>query len=167
MLECSAARALEVVGESWSLLILRDALFRGYTRFGDFERSLGIAPNILAKRLEGFVAAGVSRAPFRFMAIHAIELHLNGALLASEQGPAALRRMHHDLGSKVDLVVAAGLKLRRRTGVPPQPLDHPRIPVDALRPPGVGFVAVEQALGDPRGGVGQGHPARGTEDQTN
>lgn len=59
--ECSAARALEVVGERWSLLILRDALFRGYTRFGDFERSLEIAPNILAKRLEGFVAAVVSR----------------------------------------------------------------------------------------------------------
>jgi DNA-binding HxlR family transcriptional regulator len=54
---CSAARALEVVGERWSLLILRDALFRGMTRFSDFERSLGIAPNILAKRLEVFVAA--------------------------------------------------------------------------------------------------------------
>lgn len=54
---CSAARALELVGERWSLLILRDALFRGYTRFSEFERSLGIAPNVLAKRLEAFVAA--------------------------------------------------------------------------------------------------------------
>jgi DNA-binding HxlR family transcriptional regulator len=56
---CSAARALEVVGERWSLLILRDALFRGITRFSDFERSLGIASNILATRLEEFVAAGL------------------------------------------------------------------------------------------------------------
>ena len=56
---CSAARALEVVGERWSLLILRDALFRGMTRFSEFERSLGLAPNVLAKRLEGFVAAGL------------------------------------------------------------------------------------------------------------
>jgi DNA-binding HxlR family transcriptional regulator len=56
---CSAARALEVVGERWSLLILRDALFRGKTRFSEFERSLGLAPNVLAKRLEGFVAAGI------------------------------------------------------------------------------------------------------------
>jgi DNA-binding HxlR family transcriptional regulator len=56
---CSAARALEVVGERWSLLILRDALFRGMTRFSEFERSLGLAPNVLAKRLEGFVASGL------------------------------------------------------------------------------------------------------------
>lgn len=56
---CSAAGALELVGERWSLLILRDALFRGFTRFSDFERSLGIAPNILTKRLESFVADGL------------------------------------------------------------------------------------------------------------
>src|SRR5437764_13803820 len=56
---CSAARALEAVGERWSLLIIRDALFRGITRFTDFQRSLGVAPNILANRLDGFVAAGL------------------------------------------------------------------------------------------------------------
>jgi DNA-binding HxlR family transcriptional regulator len=57
--ECSTARALEVVGERWSLLILRDAMFGGLTRFSQFERSLGIATNILAKRLDGFVEAGL------------------------------------------------------------------------------------------------------------
>jgi|SRR6185437_4546296 DNA-binding HxlR family transcriptional regulator len=57
--DCSAARALEVAGERWSLLILRDALFRGATQFSDFERNLGIASNILAKRLEAFVADGL------------------------------------------------------------------------------------------------------------
>jgi DNA-binding HxlR family transcriptional regulator len=56
---CSAARALEVVGERWSLLILRDAMFRRMTRFSDFQRSLGLAPNILTKRLEDFIAAGI------------------------------------------------------------------------------------------------------------
>jgi DNA-binding HxlR family transcriptional regulator len=56
---CSAARALELVGERWSLLIIRDALFRGISRFNDFQRSLGLAPNILATRLEGFVDAGL------------------------------------------------------------------------------------------------------------
>lgn len=62
--DCSAARALELVGERWSLLILRDAMFRGYTRYGQFQKSLGIASNILAKRLEDFVAAGLmERAP--------------------------------------------------------------------------------------------------------
>jgi DNA-binding HxlR family transcriptional regulator len=57
--ECSAARTLELVGERWSLLILRDAMFRRYSRFSQFQKSLGIATNILARRLEGFVAAGL------------------------------------------------------------------------------------------------------------
>jgi DNA-binding HxlR family transcriptional regulator len=57
---CSAARALELVGERWSLLIIRDALFAGSTRFNDFRR-LGIATNILANRLDGFVDAGIMR----------------------------------------------------------------------------------------------------------
>ncbi|NUP82940.1 MAG: helix-turn-helix transcriptional regulator [Nonomuraea sp.] len=56
---CSAARALEIVGERWSLLIIRHALFRGITRFGDFQRSLGIARNVLAARLERFVEQGL------------------------------------------------------------------------------------------------------------
>jgi DNA-binding HxlR family transcriptional regulator len=56
---CSAARALEVVGERWSLLIIRDALFGGVTRFSDFLRRLGLARNILAARLDGFVDAGI------------------------------------------------------------------------------------------------------------
>ena len=56
---CSAARALELVGERWSLLILRDALFRDISQFGGFQKSLGIATNILASRLENFVAAGL------------------------------------------------------------------------------------------------------------
>lgn len=56
---CSIARTLEQVGERWSLLILRDAIFGGATRFGEFQRSLGIATNVLAGRLEGFVADGL------------------------------------------------------------------------------------------------------------
>jgi DNA-binding HxlR family transcriptional regulator len=58
---CSIARALEVVGERWSLLIVRNALFADSVRFGDFQRSLGIATNVLASRLDGFVEAGVMR----------------------------------------------------------------------------------------------------------
>lgn len=56
---CSIARSLEQIGERWSLLIVRDALFAGVTRFGDFQHNLGIATNVLASRLESFVAAGV------------------------------------------------------------------------------------------------------------
>ena len=55
---CSAARALEFVGERWSLLIIRDALFAGATRFSDFL-ALGLARNILAARLDSFVESGL------------------------------------------------------------------------------------------------------------
>jgi len=58
---CSIARALEVIGERWSVLIIRNALFAGSTRFSDFQRSLGIATNTLTTRLDGFVAAGIMR----------------------------------------------------------------------------------------------------------
>lgn len=57
--DCSAARTLELVGERWSLLILRDALFRGYTRFGQFQNSLEISTNVLASRLTAFVDHGL------------------------------------------------------------------------------------------------------------
>jgi len=56
---CSIARALELVGERWSILILRNALFAGSTRYGEFQRSLGIATNVLQDRLDGFVEAGI------------------------------------------------------------------------------------------------------------
>jgi DNA-binding HxlR family transcriptional regulator len=58
---CSAARALEIAGERWSLLILRNAMFAGTTRFTDFQASLGLAPNVLANRLEHFVREGLLR----------------------------------------------------------------------------------------------------------
>lgn len=56
---CSAARTLEIVGERWSLLIVRNAMFAGMTRFTEFQRSLGVAPNILTRRLAEFVEAGI------------------------------------------------------------------------------------------------------------
>ena len=55
---CPIARSLDVIGEWWSLLIIRDALF-GKRRFGDFQKSLGLAKNILAARLKKLVACGV------------------------------------------------------------------------------------------------------------
>ena len=57
-LNCSLARTLEVVGDWWTLLIVRDA-FLGVRRFGDFQSSLGIAKNILAMRLERLVADSI------------------------------------------------------------------------------------------------------------
>ena len=56
--ECPTARTLESVGEWWGILILRDA-FQGCTRFDEFQRSLGIAPNILARRLKHLTEQGL------------------------------------------------------------------------------------------------------------
>jgi len=55
---CPIARSLEHVGEWWSMLILRDA-FAGVTRFDDFQANLGIAPNMLARRLATLVEGGL------------------------------------------------------------------------------------------------------------
>lgn len=57
-MNCSVAQSLEVLGDWWTLLLVREAFF-GTTRFKDFERNLGIAKNILAARLEHLVAHGV------------------------------------------------------------------------------------------------------------
>ena len=55
---CPIARSLERVGEWWSILILRDA-FHGLTRFDQFQKSLGIAPNMLTRRLNTLVESGL------------------------------------------------------------------------------------------------------------
>src|SRR5713226_5517633 len=57
-MSCPIARSLERVGEWWSMLIMRDAL-HGMTRFDEFQNTLGIAPNMLARRLNALVEAGL------------------------------------------------------------------------------------------------------------
>ncbi|HEU5109583.1 MAG TPA: helix-turn-helix domain-containing protein [Micromonosporaceae bacterium] len=105
---CSVARTLEVLGERWTLLIVRDALL-GLTRFDEFQRSLGVARNVLAERLKRLVEAGVlerveyQRRPSRFeyrltpkgrelgVAVVAL-MHWGDRHLAGEQGPPRLTR---------------------------------------------------------------------------
>ncbi len=55
---CLIARSLALVGDSWSMLIMRDA-HAGLTRFDDFRKSLGIAPTILTKRLSALTDEGL------------------------------------------------------------------------------------------------------------
>ena len=57
-MQCPIARSLERVGEWWSILILRDA-FQGLTQFDQFQKSLGIAPNMLTRRLNALVESGL------------------------------------------------------------------------------------------------------------
>jgi len=58
--DCPIARSLDAIGDWWSLLIIRDA-FLGLSRFGEFQRSLGLARNILAARLRTLVARDILR----------------------------------------------------------------------------------------------------------
>ncbi len=62
---CSIARTLAVVGERWTILILREAFF-GVTRFAEFRDHLGVAPDVLSDRLATLVEFGVlAREPYR------------------------------------------------------------------------------------------------------
>lgn len=110
---CSIARTLEVLGERWTLLIVRDVLL-GLRRFDDFQRSLGVARNVLTDRLGRLVEAGVlERVPYqqhppryeyqltamgRELAVPVIGLmHWGDRHLAGAAGPPRLTR-HHDCG---------------------------------------------------------------------
>lgn len=104
---CSIARALEVVGERWTLLIIRDVLL-GLRRFDEFQQSLGIARNVLADRLNRLVEEGVlervrySERPERFeyrltrkgreLDIALTGLRQWGDKYLSEKPPRVLRR---------------------------------------------------------------------------
>lgn len=55
---CSIARALELIGERWTLLVIRD-VFRGRRRFDELQASLGIARNVLSSRLQRLVDEGI------------------------------------------------------------------------------------------------------------
>ena len=56
--ECSVARAMEAIGDRWSILLLREAYY-GVKRFDEFQYYVGIAPNILSTRLKKLVDAGI------------------------------------------------------------------------------------------------------------
>ncbi len=57
-MNCSIARTLELLGDWWTFLIVREAFF-GSRKFGEFERVLGIAPNVLTQRLAKLVDGGI------------------------------------------------------------------------------------------------------------
>jgi DNA-binding HxlR family transcriptional regulator len=104
---CSIASALEIVGERWTLLIVRDA-FLGLRRFDEFQENLGIARNVLTDRLNRLVEEGIlervrySERPERFeyqLTQKGRDLHLAltglrqwGDKYISEKPPTLLRR---------------------------------------------------------------------------
>src|SRR3954471_5956618 len=137
---CSIARALEVVGERWSVLIVRNALFAGSTRFGDFQRSLGIATNILKTRLDGFVDAGIMRREDneylltekgRDLAPALIALTAWGDRWSAPDGPPVLYR-HSVCGSGVHHEVVCGTCGRVDDPAEVQALPGPGMPPDRV-----------------------------------
>lgn len=115
--DCSIARSLEVVGERWTILILRD-LFFGVSRFDDLQRGIGLAPNILTSRLRRLCDEGVvqrrqyQQAPPRWEYVLTDKGLGLGPILfylakwgdqhyPSELGPPRLS-VHHGCGGDVD-----------------------------------------------------------------
>jgi DNA-binding HxlR family transcriptional regulator len=138
---CSIARALEVVGDRWTLLIVRDAVL-GLRRFDEFLESLGIASNVLADRLNRLVEAGLlhrlrySERPERFE-YHLTEegLELGVALLAlmqwgdrhlSDKPPRIARRRSDRSAVSVRIVAKDG------SAVAPDELEF--VPGPGLKP---------------------------------
>ncbi len=132
---CSIARTLEVLGERWTLLIVRDALL-GIRRFDDFQDSLGVARNVLTDRLGRLVDAGVlERVPYqqrplrheyqltpmgRELVVPVVGLmHWGDRHLAGAAGPPRLTR-HRDCGGTVDATLACTTCDRP---IPPAELD--------------------------------------------
>jgi DNA-binding HxlR family transcriptional regulator len=72
---CSVARSLDLIGEWWTLLIVREAFF-GTRHFGEFQKRLGIAPNVLTQRLVRLVEGGVLTVPTSSQSGRALEYRL-------------------------------------------------------------------------------------------
>jgi DNA-binding HxlR family transcriptional regulator len=121
---CSVARTVSVIGDRWSLLILRDAFLR-VRRFEEFERRLGITRHILADRLKKLVAAGVlariayQERPKRYeyrltdkgLDLNAVLLalvHWGDVHMAGKRGRPKLYE-HRDCGHRFDPVLACSV----------------------------------------------------------
>ncbi len=115
---CSVARTLEVIGERWSLLVVREA-FLGVRRFDDFQKNLGISRNVLSARLAKLVEQGIlrrvqySERPPRFEYRLSARGHdLSPVIMAMidfgdrhappPNGPARLFK-HRECGNEIDL----------------------------------------------------------------
>jgi DNA-binding HxlR family transcriptional regulator len=133
---CGVARTLEIVGERWTLLIIRDAFF-GLRRFEEFRDSLGLARNVLTDRLNRLVAEGVfervrySDRPERFeyrLTPKGRELHVALAALREwgekhrVDGPRRVLRRRSDGREVVAAIVPKGTRRlsAREVELPPR-----------------------------------------------
>jgi DNA-binding HxlR family transcriptional regulator len=120
---CSVARALAIVGDRWSVLLLRDALL-GARRFDDFQASLGISPAMLTRRLRKLVDEGMlepvayqdrpTRYEYRltemgrdFHRVIVVMMAWGDRWLAGEDAPP-IELVHHDCGQVTRASVVCG-----------------------------------------------------------
>lgn len=154
--DCSMARALELVGERWTLLIVRDSLF-GVRRFSDFQTHLGMSKAVLTQRLASLVDAGLmERRPHggrdEYAPTEALEglwpvvfaLSQWGGQQAPSPGGARREFLHADCGG-----LLTGVGMCASCGAVPGPREI------SMRPgPGIGDTvranAVSKALRSPR-----------------
>ena len=117
---CPMARALEIVGDQWSLLIVRDA-FDGMRRFGEFQQSLGVAKNILADRLKWLVQEGV----FDLVPASDGSLYQEYALTAKGRGlfPVVVGLRHWGEANLFAPGEPHSVLLERESGKPVAPID--------------------------------------------
>lgn len=126
---CPIARGLDEVGEWWSLLILRDAM-RGLTRFDEFQRSIGLATNMLTRRLQALVEAGLlEKRPYQ-------ERPLRHGYHLTDKGRDFLPVLvaMADWGSRWLLPGGAFRLVDRETGLPVEPVLIDRTTGEAVRP---------------------------------
>jgi DNA-binding HxlR family transcriptional regulator len=132
---CPAARALDVVGEWWTLLIIRDAL-RGARRFEEFKRT-GISDNILSARLRRLVEAGIferdryQQRPDRYEYLLTAKGRALGPVVAAlrewgtawTEGPDRTKMAHRPCGNPVSVRLYCAHCARQVTGAEIGPVD--------------------------------------------
>ena len=141
---CSIAESLEVIGERWSLLIVRDVM-NGNRRFGEIQSSLGVARNVLSARLQRLVEEGIlERRPYQqsperfeyFLTEKGLDLwpaliallHWGDRYSSSPDGPPKMI-VHKECGGRVsDRGICEALRQD-----PPRPRRDPGTPVQAGR----------------------------------
>jgi DNA-binding HxlR family transcriptional regulator len=89
---CVMARSLAVLGERWTLLIIRNVMYYGHTRFAEFQDNLGVATNVLSTRLALLVEHGILEQP------------------DGPRGPYRLTRKGEDLRPVLDALLAWGAR---------------------------------------------------------
>lgn len=112
---CAIARSLDLIGDWWSLLIIRDA-FQGKERFGEFQKSLGLAKNILSTRLKKLVSEGIFEA------------------VPESEGSSRSRYLLTPKGERLHVVLAALWQWGEETCFRPGELERTLVDVKASKP---------------------------------